>query len=256
MLQDLNQDGDERVEEIYKKDFFVRFFLLIQIFYSVRFFYRMTRYTKGQCPRGKMSSIGKYQRNILGLKSTFWAGVSGSLFPLIQNILRTVTEHALSRWHAFYANFIILDSLLYLFYISIFLVASLKDVPSVSDPPRKTTFYASRPTKLEPRRPKTQFKVSGLPPVPNSSSTQIVKREGFEEVQMMQKIVKSSFGGPQQHLVTIYRSPSSCGQKKGYQDEKIKNNRRAKLIKVREYAGEGSEKPKTSARQFIYLTKH
>ena len=195
MLQHLHQDRDEGDEEIYKKEFFVRFFLLIQIFYSVRFLYRMTRYINGQCPGGKMSSIGKYRRNILGLKSTFWAGVSGSLFPLIQNILRTVTEHSLSRWHAFYANFIILDSLLYLFYISIFFVASLKDLPSVSDPPRKTTFYASRPTELEPRRPKTQFKVSGLPPVPNNSSTQIVKPEGFEEVSMMQKTVESSFGG-------------------------------------------------------------
>ena len=96
----------------------------------------------GQCPGGKMSSIGKYQRNILGLKSTFWAGVSGSFFPL-QNIVRAVTEHNLSRWHAFYVNFIFLDSLLYLFK-----AGGFEDVPMMrktvdSAPQHLVTIYQS-----------------------------------------------------------------------------------------------------------------
>ena len=200
-----------------------------------------------------MSSIGKYRRNVLGLKSTFWAGVSGSFFPLLQNIVRAVTEHNLSRWHAFYVNFIFLDSLLYLFYISIFWVACLKEVQSVPDIPRNITFYASRPAKWEPRRPKIDLKDSGSVPVPgNSSSTQIVKAGGFEDVHMMRKTVDSA----PQHLVTIYQSPNSCCQKIGHQDAKKLNIRKPKLTHVRENASADGQMSNTSKHRFIYLTKH
>ena len=241
LLQDLKR-GDEK---IYKKDLFARFFIAIQIFYATRFLYRMTRYINGQCPGGKMCSIGKYRRNVLGLKSTFWAGVSGSCFLLLQNFVRIVTEHNLSRWHAFYANFIILDSLIYLFYISIFSFARLKDLPSVSDTPRNVVFYVSRPTEWEPRRPKNQFKdsfrVAG-------KRTQVLKPEGFEGP-MMRKTVDSSFGAAQQ-FVTIYRSPNSFCQ------DTNRNIRIPKLTHVRENASADRQKQKTSTHRFIYLKKH
>ena len=195
-----------------------------------------------------MSSIGKYRRNILGLKSTFWAGVSLTAFPLVQNIVRTVTEHNLSRWQAFYAHFIFLDSLLYLFCTSIFWVACLKEVPSVSDTPRKVTFYVSRPTEWEPRRPKSKFKDAVSLPVPGKSSTQIVKPEGFEVVPIWRKTVDSSFGA-----VTIYQSPNSSLQKIGHHQDKI---RRPKLTHVRESTSADRKIPKISKHRFIYFTKH
>ena len=142
--------------------------MVIQIFYAIRFLFRINQYVKGQCPGGKMCSIGKYRKKVIGLEPTFWAGVSGSCFLLLQNLVR-ISTHDLSRWQAFYAHYILLDSLMYLFYISIFCFACLNDIPSVSDTPRKVVFYVSRPTALEPRRP-TRWKDSASDPVPGSST--------------------------------------------------------------------------------------
>ena len=257
LLQDL-KSGDENAKgEIYKKDFLARFFLVIQIFYASRFLYRMTRYINGQCPAGKMCSIGKYQRNVLGLESTFWAGLSGSCFMLLQNIVRIVTEQNLNRWDAFYANFILLDSLIYLFYISIFSFAcSLKDIPSVSDTPRKVVFYVSRPREWEPRRPKQQFEGSASLQVQASSSSQIVRRERFKVPMMMQKTVDSSFGAVQ-HFVTIHQSPNPChqNQNRGHQDKKP-NVRIPKLTHIKEYASADRQLTKTSKHRFSYFTKN
>ena len=250
MLQDLQAGNEKEDGEIYKKDFFLRFCIVIQIFYAVKFYIQMTRYINGQCPGGKMSSIGKYRRNILGLQTTFWAGVSGSCFLLLQNLVRFVSVHYLSRWHAFYANFIMLDSLIFLFYVSIFCFVCLKDIPSVSDPPRRIVFYVSRPTVLEPRRPRNQvqdseFRVAGQSTQnAKDKSAQIVTPEEFEEVSIMRKTVDPAFGARHQSF-TIYRSPNSCGQKSNHQDGKL-NVRIPKLTHVREYKGADRQKQKTS----------
>ena len=242
MLQDLKAGDEKEDAEIYKKDFFARFCIVIQIFYTVKFYFRMTR-CNGQCPGGKMSSIGKYRRNILGLETTFWAGVSGSCFLLLQNLVRFVSVNYLSRWHAFYANFIMLDSLIFLFYVSIFCFVCLKDIPSVSDPPRKIVFYVSRPTVLEPRRPRNQVAGQRTQNAKDKSA-QILTPEEFEEVPMMRKTVDPAFGARHQSF-TIYRSPNSCGQKRDHQDGKL-NVRKPKLTHVREYKGADKQKQKTS----------
>ena len=94
---------------------------------------------------------------------------------------------------------------------------------------------------------------SGSVPVPgNSSSTQIVKAGGFEDVPMMRKTVDSA----PQHLVTIYQSPNSCCQKIGHQDAKKLNIRKPKLTHVRENASADGQMSNTSKHRFIYLTKH
>ena len=197
LLQDLKA-GDEKAGEIYKKDFFVRFFIVIQIFYAARFLYRMTRYIDEQCPGGKMCSIGKYRRNILGLKSTFWAGISGSCFLLLQNIVRIVTEHNLAKWQAFYANFIFLDSLIYLFYFLIFSFALLRDIPSVSDTPRKVVFYVSKPTELEPRRPKNQLFT--IYQSPNSSHQKIGHQDKNLNVRIQKLTLVREFASADKQL--------------------------------------------------------
>ena len=259
MLQDLQAGNEKEDGEIYKKDFFLRFCIVIQIFYAVKFYIQMTRYINGQCPGGKMSSIGKYRRNILGLQTTFWAGVSGSCFLLLQNLVRFVSVHYLSRWHAFYANFIILDSLIFLFYVSIFCFVCLKDIPSVSDPPRKIVFYVSRPTVLEPRRPRnklqedSEFRVAGQ--ITQNAKDKILTPEEFGEVPMMRKTVDPAFGAPHK-FVTIYQSSNSCGQKRdNHQDGKV-NVRKPKLTHVREYNGAEGQELKTSIHKFVYLKKH
>ena len=229
-------------EEIYKKDFLSRCFIVIQIFYATRFLFRMNRYINGRCPGGKMCSIGKYRRNIVGLNPTFWFGVSGSCFLLLQNIVRIIT-HGLSRWQAFYANFILLDSLIYLFYISIFCLACIEDIPSVSETSKTIVFYVSRPTVLEPRRPK-RFQNPSPDPVPGTS-TQIVRPGGFELLRL-QRTAFPSMG-------TVQRSPKACHQQNKNKNPNIKI---PKLTHVKAHASAEMQLPSTSKQhRFIYLTK-
>ena len=58
----------------------------------------------------------------------------------------------MSKWQAFYINFIFLDSIVYLAFVSILVVAQLQSIPSIIETPRRTVFYVSKPQKLEPRR--------------------------------------------------------------------------------------------------------
>ena len=138
-------------EEVSAKGFLIRLPQLVQMSYTLRFVHKANSFVEGQCPGGKMCAIGKYRRNVLSLKSTFWAALSGSIFPSLDYSVRFLTR-SLSKWPAFYVNFIFLDSLLYLFYIILFLVSQVEAIPSVVETPRRTTFYVSKPRQLEPRR--------------------------------------------------------------------------------------------------------
>ena len=138
-------------EEVSAKGFLIRLPQLVQMSYTLRFVHKANSFVEGQCPGGKMCAIGKYRRNVLSLKSTFWAALSGSIFPSLDYSVRFLTR-SLSKWPSFYVNFIFLDSLLYLFYIILFLVSQVEAIPSVMETPRRTTFYVSKPRQLEPRR--------------------------------------------------------------------------------------------------------
>ena len=138
-------------EEDFKKGFLERFPQVVEIIYTWRFVRQVNRFVDGQCPGGKMCSIGKYRRNILGLQMTYWAALCGASFPLLDYFVRFLSR-TLGKWQAFYVNFIILDSIVYFFYVSIFVVAQMQYIPSIEETPRRTVFYVSKPQKLEPRR--------------------------------------------------------------------------------------------------------
>ena len=138
--------------------------------YTLRFVHKANSFVEGQCPGGKMCAIGKYRRNVLSLKSTFWAALSGSIFPSLDYFVRFLTR-SLSKWPAFYVNFIFLDSLLYLFYIILFLVSQVEDIPSVVETPRRTTFYVSKPRQLEPRRSYQPVRVHQSQSSPSKTDT-------------------------------------------------------------------------------------
>ena len=138
-------------EENFTKGFLERVLLVVQIIYTLRFVLQVNRFVAGQCPGGKLSSIGKYRRNVLGMQSTFWAALCGSAFPLLDYFVRFLSR-SLSKWQAFYVNFIILDGIVYLAFVSILVVAQLQSIPSIRETPRRTVFYVSKPERLEPRR--------------------------------------------------------------------------------------------------------
>ena len=138
-------------EENFTKGFIVRVMLVVQMIYTVRFVRQANRFVAGQCPAGKMCSIGKYRRNIFGMESTFRAALCGSAFPLLDYCVRFLSR-TLNKWQAFYINFIILDSIVYIAFVSILVVAHLQSIPCIIETPRRTMFYVTKPQKLEPRR--------------------------------------------------------------------------------------------------------
>ena len=147
----LLQEKIEGNQENFKKGFLERFPQIVEIIYTLRFVHKVNKFVDGHCPGRKMSSIGKYRRNILGLQSTFWAALCGASFPILDYFVRFLSQ-SFSKWEAFYVNFIILDGIVYLFYVSILVVAWLQDIPSLKETPRRIVFYVSKPQKIEPRR--------------------------------------------------------------------------------------------------------
>ena len=147
----LLQEKIEGNQENFKKGFLERFPQIVEIIYTLRFVHKVNKFVDGHCPGRKMSSIGKYRRNILGLQSTFWAALCGASFPVVDYFVRFLSQ-SLNKWEAFYVNFFILDGIVYLFYVSILVVALMEDIPSLKEGPRRIVFYVSKPQKLEPRR--------------------------------------------------------------------------------------------------------
>ena len=140
--------GDE--EDIVKTSY-TKFGLIVQLVYTIRFVKRVRRYVKGHCPRNKMSSIGKYRRNVVNMHWEFGCSVLGSCFPSIDYALRKISMTYIPQF-AFLVNFVLIDSMVYLFYIFLFFALRRNDIPTKRELPAKCTFYISHPKHLEPRR--------------------------------------------------------------------------------------------------------
>ena len=131
--------------------FIMKFVLVLQLVYALRFVKRIRKYVLGQCPGKKLSSIGKYRRNVVNLGCEFWCSVLGSCFPGIDYAVRKISMNQNPEF-AFLINFVLVDSAFYLFFVALFFAQSRDNIPSrrlISD---KYFFYVSLPKHLEPRR--------------------------------------------------------------------------------------------------------
>ena len=145
-----NVDGSEDEEEEVQM-FIMKFVLVLQLVYAIRFVKRIRKYVLGQCPGRKLSSIGKYRRNVVNLGCEFWCSVLGSCFPGIDYAVRKISMNQNPEF-AFLINFVLVDSAFYLFFVALFFAQSRDNIPSrklISD---KYFFYISLPKHLEPRR--------------------------------------------------------------------------------------------------------
>ena len=145
-----NVDGSEDEEEEMQM-FIMKFVLVLQLVYALRFVKRIRKYVLGQCPGKKLSSIGKYRRNVVNLGCEFWCSVLGSCFPGIDYAVRKISMNQNPEF-AFLINFVLVDSAFYLFFVALFFAQSRDNIPSrrlISD---KYFFYVSLPKHLEPRR--------------------------------------------------------------------------------------------------------
>ena len=145
---DAMPDGENRKLSKFLQHALFGFKMIVLAFYVVKISHRVKTYVDGQCPRQKLSSIGKYRRNVIGLWETLF--IILILHCLGFGILFFRGKY-LDKSNAFLVN-LVCESLMYLFYIGLFLFASRKDVPTRKEAARHVTFNNSKVKVLQPRR--------------------------------------------------------------------------------------------------------
>ena len=146
-----NISGTEDNEEDTLQMFIIKFIAVVQLVYTLRFVRRIRKYVLGQCPRNILSSIGRYPRNVVNLRLEFWCSVLGSCFPSLDYAVRRISMNQTPAF-AFFVNFVLLDGLLYLFFVGLFFALSRNEVPSKRVTPENYFIHVSPPQQLEPRR--------------------------------------------------------------------------------------------------------
>ena len=165
---------DGELAEPHFKRMIIRIIGFINMIFCVLLFsQRARKIIKGHCPDKKMSSIGKYRRNLIDFDDTLALSIISSIigmWPILwlleYNIYFKQTQYTLSPKDVF-----TVESLFDLFYsegfISILTFAlSLRDVPVTKEAPRQTIFYVRSPKGLEPRRPPPPPASRPFPPPP------------------------------------------------------------------------------------------
>ena len=218
-----NISGTEDKEEDSLQMFIIKFSSVVQLVYTLRFVRRIRKYVLGQCPRNILSSIGRYRRNIVNLRLEFWCSVLGSCFPGLDYAVRRISMNQTPAF-AFFVNFVLLDGLLYLFFVSLSFALSRYDIPSKGVIQEKYFFYVSRPQHLEPRR-------SGHILTSSLTEDSNVSESPFPRIPYVRKIVLPTKG--QQYKVINYVSTREAGavQRPGRNGVWSETSRREKKYK-------------------------
>ena len=218
-----NISGTEDKEEDSLQMFIIKFSSVVQLVYTLRFVRRIRKYVLGQCPRNILSSIGRYRRNIVNLRLEFWCSVLGSCFPGLDYAVRRISMNQTPAF-AFFVNFVLLDGLLYLFFVSLSFALSRYDIPSKGVIQENYFFYVSRPQHLEPRR-------SGHILTSSLTEDSNVSESPFPRIPYVRKIVLPTKG--QQYKVINYVSTREAGavQRPGRNGVWSETSRREKKYK-------------------------
>lgn len=135
--------------------------MVLLIIYAVKISHRVTKYVDGQCPGQKMSSIRKYHRNVMGLWETFFMFLILNCLGFMILGFRLIAKN-LDKSNAFLVN-LLCESLMFLFYIAVFIFASRKDVPTRKEVSQHVTFNNSKVKVLQPRRDNDFYFISQCP---------------------------------------------------------------------------------------------
>ena len=193
------------LDDVQKKEdslqmYIMKFGLVVQLLYTLSFVRRIRKYVLGQCPSENLSSIGRYRRNVVNLRWEFWCSVLGSCFPGLDYVVRKISMTQTPKF-AFIVNFVLLDSMLYLFFIIFFWSVNRQEIPSKKAAAKRCPFYVSyQPKYLEPRRLK-QIAPSLAP----ESVINVSENLFFPNIPLVREIVPFSEGN-RQYRVTSYVS--------------------------------------------------
>ena len=135
-----------------KNPFGTRITMVLAVFYILRFVHKVKSFVHGQCPGGKISSIGKFQRNVISLRMTSFIALILHCFFFVLTFMRELTQN-LDKSKAFFVNFVVLDGFVYLLAFCIFIFARNHDMPTRKDAAKNVDFYVSKVEVMQPRRP-------------------------------------------------------------------------------------------------------
>ena len=139
-------------EEKDANPFGTRILMVLMIFYILRFVCKAKSFVHGQCSGGKMCSIGKFQRNVIGLRITCFVALILPCLIFVLTFIRELTQN-MDKTKAFFVNFVLFDGLIYLLAFGIFLFARSHDIPTRKDAAKHVDFYVSKVQVLKPRKP-------------------------------------------------------------------------------------------------------
>ena len=104
------------------------------------FEHRTKRCLAKRFPLKQMHSVGKYRRNILTMKNTFWGGVAW-WFSTLMNIIFVAVYSKLFSSFSPETWFLIYNSFTAIFYLGFVLVFTLKIYTSLEDFPNKKNIH-------------------------------------------------------------------------------------------------------------------
>ena len=232
MVTNIGEDKEDTLQI-----FIMKFGLVVQLVYTLRFVKRIRKYVQGQCPRNILSSIGRYRRNVVDLRLEFWCSVLGSCFPGIDYAVRKISMNQTPAV-AFFVNFVLLDGLLYLFFVSFFFALSRCEIPSRKVVLKNYSFYVSRPQQLEPRRSRHNVQSLTLEGVSN------VSESPFPDIPYVWKIVQPSKGRQYKMINYISTQEADAPQQRrnnGWGKTSRKNDKRRRFVQVEPFHSLRSE---------------
>ena len=129
-----------------KQSFFLLFNVCggtILLFYVIYFFLQIRRYKSRLCPGGKVSCIGKYQRNVLDFITTVKLALVWGSFPIFRQFVLLTYAHLdeqVSPQHVFYIDTLLWTLFSDVFYTYLNLRLKRIGIPSINEIPRATNF--------------------------------------------------------------------------------------------------------------------
>ena len=207
--------------------YIMKFGLVVQLLYTLSFVRRIRKYVLRQCPGKKLSSIGRYPRNVVDLRWEFSCSVLGSCFPGLDYVVRKISMTQTPKF-TFFVNFVLLDSVHYLFFIIFFWSVSRQLIPSKTPTQQKCYFYISpRPQYLEPRR--SEEMVASLRELKRVIN--VSEHNFFPNIPLLVRDFVSE--GDRQYRVTNYvstrRADTSCQRRNGI---RLETSNIDKLFKI------------------------
>ena len=174
----------------------------IVIIYSLIMYFRSRRFLSFQCPSGKMSCIGKYQRNVIDLKTCTMAILYWSIFPIsLKLVILTFKPFSISPEHVILIHTLYNTIGVETFNLGFSLIIGRGELATRRDPRKVADFYVRRPDFAP--RPPTPLSLCTSEPVVEERATKFLYISNLSHRKNMNqrygKVVTVGLGRQREH---------------------------------------------------------